>query len=205
MSSVRDRLEREQRHRQDKALPERSRSSLVVPAGPTPSTRNRAEAAEFEATPERLKPPDKHRAGGMTANASFNTRVRDRITEQRDQADVAITQPTTSDLIEYYAAQHKAEQKQLAEAQAARDREMQERVRNNEERGRQNLKLFNWRLALSQAIPAATPAEVTKIIGIAENRFPNAEPTKLVALLYTLRGATDGERPEWADAIGGLR
>src|SRR4051812_13351103 len=114
MGSVRDRIEREreQRSRQspEPPAPMRRGSPLSV-ATHQPSTRERADAREFEVTPERLTPIDKHRAEQMTSvHSPTVTSVRSRLDQQRAAEEAKSEQPTRTAAAEFYLAEYDREQ-----------------------------------------------------------------------------------------------
>lgn len=164
----------------------------------TMSTRQRDERARILAEEDKLTRLDPLRAGrGQVFEAPHvvgNVRGRLEAQTTRERDDVETKQPSLAAELA-----HEAEMRATATLEQQRlqsEREQKERYAANEARGLRNQKVFNWKLALQQA--GASDSEIAKVIAIADKKFPNAEPEKLVATLYTLREATSDSRPEWA-------
>jgi hypothetical protein len=180
----------------------RTRQSGGVAAGPTPSTRNHADAAEFMETPEVLTPLNKFRATGMTSAHTFNTNVRDRMRAQQAAEEFKNSpEGRQSAATEMYLASQKRNEQLVAEGIARRAKEQQQQEQaqleleqRNAEIIRTNKRIIEIKIELNSW--NASPAERNKVWARFA-RQPEMGAAAVGTMIVAMREMTGGEPPVW--------
>jgi hypothetical protein len=189
MSSVRDRIEREQRSQQETPAPMRPRSPLTT-AAITASTRERDRAAAFQTAEPEVLPKLGPEAGGRTANQSFNGSVRDRLNKQRYLEEENREHPDPRAAAHHFLDEHYREEAEQKERELEAQRLQNERIAKDQAIEQSNLRNWNINLAFSQAPGGPPSADERRRVLAALQKFPDANPAvKVVSILLTLRGA----------------
>jgi hypothetical protein len=186
MSSVRDRIERQRSHQEpEPSAPARPRSPLAGGDHHAASTRERAQAREFETSSDLTPPIDRHRATGLTSvHSSFSqTSVRGRLDQQLAVEQAKNAQPSRTANAQYWLDAREEEQRTIAARAAERDREMQERIARDKAIEASNARALIAGLAFDQF--DATPEERRRILALPG--AADASPEKLVSMLLTVR------------------
>jgi hypothetical protein len=185
-NSVRERLESEQRSHQEPEAPASAmgRGSPLTVATHQPSTRQRAEALEWEAAGPEILPKLGPRAEQMSSShVATMTSVRSRLDQQLAVEQAKSECPTRTANSQYWLDAHEAEQRKIAARVAERDREMRERIARDKAIEASNARALVVGLCFDQF--DATPAERRRILALPG--AADASPETLVSQLLEVR------------------